>query len=271
MTSALDLIRQSGDILEQMMFADDEFAAQFSLYPQVWARCILPNRKEGTIALTSDRWIRFAERHYTTIVRCWNARTAHADICEQCQSLIDSNDAVAYLKLHQALFAFFCLCGSAVDNLEWTFKVPPVESDDAFQKSKTRHNGHLDLRWFYERRTQFVHKAVVPCFGYAGLAAFDLNMFVDPETRWDSTHPVKIDSIADHVAKLWLQFVEEMKAAWSELLRVVKTVTSVRPSELVLTIQQPASLANFSAAPFTIASGVPSFPGSGNPLYGSSK
>jgi hypothetical protein len=44
---SLDLIRSTGDGLEQQMFNDAAFSGWFTNYPLVWAKCVYPYRTNG--------------------------------------------------------------------------------------------------------------------------------------------------------------------------------------------------------------------------------
>ena len=219
--SGIEFIQSHGDTFERAMFSDVDFAQKFHLYPEVWSKCILPNRRPGTISLADVNWIEFAGRHYTTIIRCWNAWESHKNIVCQCELSIVDSTPLEYLRLHSTLFEFFCLCGSAIDNLGYTFGAKPLECMRAFEETKSRKHGENDLKWFYERRNQFIHSIIVPCFQNDGLPTIDLNLFADSKTVWESERPLDLRSVGDVIEKYWKTFVEEMTAAWSCLLGLV--------------------------------------------------
>jgi len=77
---AIQRIVEHGDILERRFYGDGLFRNDFDLYPVAWCLAIPEERSPGTIALADAQWTEFAERHYSTIVRCWSARAARNDI-----------------------------------------------------------------------------------------------------------------------------------------------------------------------------------------------
>jgi hypothetical protein len=258
----LTLIRSHGDLLERHVFSVDAFANEFSVYPHVWARYVLPNRVPGKFTLTNPDWIRFAERHYSAVIRCWNARCALEKIRKICTESVDRNEACDYLELHEFLIAFFCGAGSAIDNLKYAFAAYPIKCLGAFEKKMRRPGAAINLAWIYDRRTQYVHKAIVPCFGAFGLASFDASFFTDTETKWDQTLPLKVESVADLVDLIWSHFVDEMRSCWCELFDLLKA--NVEDTGAPLTIQpvEPLTLQWSSGTPQT-PHGWPNLPHSG--------
>ncbi len=254
------IIRDQGDLLERRMFSEGEFAEVFSLYPTVWALYVLPNRSPGHLGLANAEWLRFAERHYSCIVRCWMAHTALREIRSLCQSSLDAPTADHHLQLHRLLFDFFCSLGAAIDNMRFSYAAHPVNSVNDFEKAFSRTDIGTSLKCLYERRTQFIHKAIVPCFDRNGLLSLDSALFDDTETRWDQRRPLKISSVADLCDFYWDGFVTEMRSVWSRLLDILKANRPTSVAEIKFSPLQPGELQWSSASP-SWPSGWPNLPG----------
>lgn len=221
---ARESIKEYGDLLERHMYSDDEFAALFSIYPMIWNKHLLPKRTPGTLSLTSDEWQRFAESHYTAVVRCWNAMKNVKRVSETAMENISEFDAAkAQLDFHDAFACFFYFAGAAVDNLRHAFEVRPVQCQSAFESIF----GHdvadgRNLNWFFRRRHQFIHKALVPCVEESKLLSVDVSFFDEIETKWDKPcFTVKLTDAVNLVESLWSQFSAQMHAAWSKLFEML--------------------------------------------------
>jgi hypothetical protein len=228
----LSLLKQYGDLLERTMFKDDQFAGCFSAYPKVWARHILPNRAKEQPTVTTKSWMRLAEHNYTAIVRCWNVKQANLRITEICTHVAANGpDGDLFLALQEALLAFFCCAGGAIDNLRNAFAVEPVCSpktgNATLYESAT---GWGSLKWIYARRTQSVHKVLIPCFLSQGVPHFDASLFIYKETRWDKPAMTDIQSVDDLQTRIWRDFfVPQMNSAWHVLFDHLRTADSSLP------------------------------------------
>ncbi len=220
---ALRRIQVSGDILEQKFFADEEFAKSFDLYPLIWKRHVLPLRKPNSFQLDTDHLhAEFAARHYTTIVRCWMAYTANKDIASHCEAACAEPSVENQLRLHRLLFEFYCSLGAAIDNMEYCYASHPISCVDEFtsiRKNTTKlHPDTLD--WLYDRRTQFIHHTLVPCFYEKDLLHLNEGILENKQGEWDDQTPGKNAEISDLCNSHWRLFVGEMKTCWSKLLRL---------------------------------------------------
>ncbi len=224
---ALEEIQKHGDILERHMYSHGAFATRFSIYPIIWATYLLPERRRASLALTSDEWQRFAEFHYTAIVRCWNTmRTVNRFSDTSASNISEFDPAKAQLDFHDAFACFFYFVGAAVDNLGQAFASPPVRCNTAFESifGHAVHSGR-NLDWFFKRRHQFIHKALVPCVEESELISVDVSFFDEVETEWDKPRPTtKLEDAVGLLDSLWNQFTTEMNAAWSKLLEMLKRV-----------------------------------------------
>lgn len=232
MIEPLELLQNDGDLLERDMFADAEFAKAFCIYPMVWSLYVRPHRKLECLTLVSPEWMRFAERHYSCIVRCWMAYTALREIADVCSNTVDRPTARDHLKLHRLLFEYFCSLGAAIDNLGIAFAEYPIESLNEFNVIYSRHNVEISLKDIFERRHQFIHKAVVPCFNGNGLLSLNASHFGDTEIRWDSPRPLKVQCVSQICDHYWHHFVKEMRAAWSSLLTQLRAAEPSTGAEI---------------------------------------
>jgi hypothetical protein len=245
----LDIIKMQGDLLERHIFKDDEFSAAFDLYPTVWALYILEARGEGTITLADSTWLRFAERHYSTIVRCWMALECRRDLEIIASEAVGSPSAAHHVKVHRLMFEFYCCLGAAIDNLRHTFIAPPIECQAAFDRIYGRSDRSVPLRYLFERRTQFIHKALVPCFNHEGLLSIDASMLKDVETRWDQRQPMVISEVTAICGFHWGEFVMEMRCAWSKLLDLLRSYQPKTTADIDFSPLPPQSLGWGSGSP----------------------
>jgi len=234
---ALQLILVNGDILERKFFSDEDFARSFDLYPLIWKRHVLPLRKPDSFQLDLDNpQSEFAAKHYTTIVRCWMAYAANKEIDSQCLAACESPSAENQLKLHRLLFEFYCTLGAAIDNMEACFELPPISSSSAFTSIRSREPDEESLRWLYDRRTQFVHSTLVPCFYEDELLHLNVGIFISEVGRWIDQRPGKNTEISKLCNSHWGLFVGEMKKCWSTLLTLLpKSFSDVEPCLLPAT------------------------------------
>jgi len=242
MSEAIKRIAEHGDLLERRFYSDREFCSAFDLYPVAWCLVIPQNRAAGTIALADGKWSKFAARHYSTIVRCWSAREAFKEITSTAESAIDDPTADHFIAVHRQLFAFFCSLGAAIDNMRHTFQSPPINNVDAFEAIYSRDTIDYSLEYLYERRTQFIHKAVTPCFSANGLISIDAALFDDTETDWNHPRPIKVTEITTIVEVYWGYFTDEMRAAWSKLIERLKRIAAGSVSEISFPEPTPQQL-----------------------------
>jgi hypothetical protein len=235
-SSPIELLKQFGDLLERHMFAEANFAGEFSVYPEVWSRYILPNRETKQPTITTGSWRRLAEHNYTAIVRCWNTRTALQRITDLCTKMAaEGAAALLLLELHEAIVTFFASAGAAIDNLRRSFEAEPAccsARGDAALRGEGEDMG--SLRWIYERRTQSVHKILVPCYELEGVPSLDVSLFSDTETHWDDAKGIDSWCVASLFEYLWSRFSSQMNGAWAQLFDQLKDKKPpANPEEIV--------------------------------------
>lgn len=227
------LIQQCGDLLERKIFQDADFGTKFCAYPMVWACYILPNRDTLRPTVATRDWMKLAEHNYTAIVRCWNVYCSARRIGDICTRIAaNGSDGEAFLDLHETLCTFFCCSGGAIDNLRATFRCQPISlrgnADDPVCGQSTEWGS---LQWIYDRRTQSVHKVLIPCYKSRGVPCFDTSHFDDSETHWDNAKGIAIQSIDDLIGQIWDRFAIQMNAAWYRLLGHLKETQPSRQAE----------------------------------------
>lgn len=254
-----EILLEQGDLLERKMFSDPTFASSFELYPIIWSLYVLSNRKPGFLKLADSNWLQFAERHYSCIVRCWMAYVTHQDIASLCSEALDSPTAYQHLSLHRLLFQLFCSFGAAIDNLRFAFAAPPIDCPFEFEKIYARDDSEISLKWLYERRTQYIHKSIVPCFDRNGLLSLDASLFDDTETEWFHRRPIQVKSVAELCEWYWSCFVDQMHSSFSKLLELLKNASPATVAEIRFTPLQPSEL-NWGSASPSNPHGLPELP-----------
>ncbi len=223
MATPLEMIRFHGDFLEQGMFADWDFACSFHTYPILWRALVLPNRDPAQPTFTIPKWRNFSAHHYSAIIRCWNACRASHRIMSVCYEAIENPRAGdLYLELQEHYVSFFSAVGAAYDNLQAVFNDAQVDAARAWDQKVGSSSTHGSLRWFYERRTQAVHKIIIPFFEANGLPHFDRSAFRDPDVRWDEYDCTNMYCVAEAMSSLSDKFIHEVGGAWAMLLGILK-------------------------------------------------
>jgi len=180
---------------------------------------------------------------------------------------MDERSAEAFIHMHRLLFEFYCTLGAAIDNMRYTFDAYPVNAVAAFEKIFARDDVVCSLDWLYKRRTQFVHKAIVPCFHENGLISVDAAIFDDVETHWGHSRPIKITEVSQITELHWSHFVGEMRSVWSRLIDLLKAHKGKSIHDIVFFEPIPADVVWSSGTP-EYPYGSPHFPdvdGSGDP------
>jgi hypothetical protein len=229
------ILIEYGDMLEQVMFLDDQFAASFAIYPEVWVRYVLPKRNPYSRTLSTEPWIEFSQHHYTTIVRCWHAWTTRNEILKTCKEMEKQYDQfhLHALSLHSKFVEFFGSIGGAIDNMEKCFNDYPAKCREAFPKCLGSREVPWTLAWLYERRTQAVHMTLVPILEYAGAPCVDMSLFSTEDQAWTQTDYRNVEEISKIIDTAYAAFRSGMTRCWSELYRIMaQKEPTDRPKEL---------------------------------------
>lgn len=221
MSAARDQIREYGDPLEKTIYADDCFAGLFASYAEIWTRVILPNRDPQNPGRTFPEWRPFSESHYSALIRSWNVYSSQRRLTEMATEITGSSGDAAclYLELHREYVTFFCCAGGAIENLETAFTRLPNGSSAGFTRGRKDEWGSLD--WTYDRRTQAVHKIVIPFFDLQGVPHFDAKLFASPDSHWFQNGATDPKCLSDECERIWGKFAGCMAAQWSKLHEIV--------------------------------------------------
>lgn len=216
-----ELAAQYGDVLERVMFGDADFAAIFPVYPEIWCRYVLPYRQMHKGTLTGTKWQEFSEHHYSAIVRCWNARNTCSLIEESCQKIKQySSVGESILRLHAQLLEFFGSMASALDNMEACFK--QIGDTKAFGSCAGNKQSPWSLCWLFERRTQIIHKILIPIAEYSGIPSMDLSLFMDIDKRWDDENNRPVTEVGEITSRALSEFIRGMARCWATLYDLMK-------------------------------------------------
>ena len=222
MSTGRDLIREKGDPLEQTIYEDDCFAGLFVSYAEIWTRVILSNRDQTIPGRTVPEWLSFSELHYSALIRSWNVYSSGRRLTEIATEIAGSSGDAAclYLQLHKEYVAFFCCAGGAIENLDGAFASLPDAPPAQFKRGLE--DEWASLEWIYKRRTQAVHKIVIPFFDLNGVPHFDAKLFADPDSRWFDNDVIDPQCLSDECERIWNKFAGQMAAQWSGLHDIVK-------------------------------------------------
>ncbi|MBI3843528.1 MAG: hypothetical protein HY292_02705 [Planctomycetes bacterium] len=254
---AVGMILGHGDLLEQAVFADSEISNRLYAYAQVWMEFVLPHRLPDNPGRVQPEWMLLAQHNYTAMVRCQGVKLAYDRIIDSCARVLeDSEPGLQLLALHEASSSFFANAGACVDNLEQCFAVEPLRlSGLNIIRSK-----YPDLDCIYDRRTQFVHKIVVPCFlkthsnGTKELAV-DVDCLQSKQSTWDAATPNgQVTSVDKYYRGVFEQFLVAVGDGWQILYSKLKDDQARRgvsrtPSPPVLPIQGSPSWPATSGSP----------------------
>jgi hypothetical protein len=223
--SAADLIRAYGDDLEKVIYADDAFACQFKFYALLWAGHILPNRQEGTLSV-KPYWSSLAECSYSAIVRCWNTYESKRSIAVLCVSIIDRPSPATLLALHGELAKFFWCAGAAIDNIMSAYQASPacLENTQILADRET----FGSLGWFFDRRSQYIHKITVPLQIINDLAHVNPEHYKAKSVSWQEIAYVNPKEVSQMVEEAWILFCRHMNNAWA---RLYSHLSAVQPKK----------------------------------------
>lgn len=236
-----DHICLHGDLLERHIFASEEFASAFDLYPIVWTRHVLPNRESGRIGAV-PAWRAFAQHHYAAIIRCWSMFETKNTIAERARSWDKSTPSI--LRFHADLVSYYTFSGSVIDNLDKCFKA--LGSRQSAKEVE-------ELGVSFDRRNKEVHDGIRPIFDFCGSPAFDASLYSMQHKLWEDG-TAELTELSRWIEDEWVSFIKGTRAAWSQLLTTLQT----SPHVPVATAKLP-SLLDLPPATSHAGSGQPDF------------
>jgi hypothetical protein len=225
MANSLLLLRSDGDAVEKFACDEASIAPLIGQYAAIWANYVRPKRMPGNPALIEGPIADLAERHYTALVRLLGALGAAKRASDACIELASGATAGSSVVVVQSeLLTFFSSAGAAVENLEAAYAAPPIGSKSALMPNPSDVFG--SPKWFYDRRTQYVHKRLLPIFEIDGVLHIDTEHFFDKEVKWnDSTH--KVHELSASVENLASLLVAGLVTGWSQLYKRLRSAAPV--------------------------------------------
>jgi len=223
MADTIGILAKRGDPLEREICKHSPLRVVLQPYAEIWLDHVYC-RRESDGTRVPDEWMNFAGSHYTALLRVYHAyqrllriqQLALADVTlEECGKVL--------LEVHHECASFWEHVGSAIENLSHVLEdcVPPIfESREGLKFLQEK---YPDLKYAYDRRTQFIHYRVVPAAVHGGTVVFRYRRtelaqrHLEPkETRWDLAYDERVP-IGDHFSKEWQRFLNTATNAWHYL------------------------------------------------------
>lgn len=209
---------EGGDSLEVLMFSDPYFRTAFENYAVVWEKYVFSQRPDKSkIEYVNQDWREFAQRNYTSIVRCWNAWEAFKRI----QIAISAgNNIERSLTLHGELANFFAMARAAIENLHEAFVDRKIVSKDDWKHVSQFGINYPNIGWIHNFRNDLLHNRLLPID--FRLPTFPVDFTLIPATRTNKSTPwdkgkgqfVPLKQVVEDV---WRVFPTEMNQLWLTL------------------------------------------------------
>jgi hypothetical protein len=221
----LAALSKYGDALERAIIeeARDDLLLILQPYAHVWVNHVLPKRVNGDVCRITPEWSPFAARHYTALVRTYNAWSALRRLNQLCDAEGLPDYGALLVNVQDLCAGFWWNLGAAIDNFCQSLPSSPIrelksKNIDYFRARSS------ELRYTYSRRTQFIHAPIVPLGVEHGTPAFNFYHLdnddhdpdnLDENTDWEITnHSAQDLSFYD---RSWDQFLKCLSEAWWHL------------------------------------------------------
>jgi hypothetical protein len=244
-------LEKDGDPLEILICqARDQLFPVLSPYARVWAQHVFP-RRVGDGSLLVDEWMPFGSDHYTALIRLHHAYCAKGRLlalCKKAEEVKDrkptADDYALLLHVHATCAAFWENLGSAIDNFAHVWddarrillgnaKNPgTTEGDEPIAFKGISADRYPLLNYAYDRRTQFIHSALVPKRFVDGMVVFNLRHYDDKATDWLPETEV-IEAVDAQIVKEWEAVLKELGLAWERLFSWLQSKDKKRPEAKV--------------------------------------
>lgn len=232
---ALQLLQEKGDPLEIVISqCRDALFPVLSPYARIWCNHII-HRRVGDGSRLVDEWMAFGSDHYTSLIRLYHAFSAKESLLNQCKRAeackgreLTSDDYTLLLEVHATCAAFWENLGSTVDNLAHAWddarrillgnakKPGATEDDEQFSFKAISRERYSMLNYAYDRRTQFIHSALVPKRLEDGIIAFNLRHYDSERTDW-LTGADECEFVEKKISDDWTAVLKELGQAWERL------------------------------------------------------
>ena len=227
---SLTLLASEGDEIEKLAVESEALAPLTGYYAAIWANYVLPRRNTSNPALIEQPFTDFAELHYTALTRLLCAQQAVDRIGPLClDALASKRPAEQILAVQASLLTFFACTGAAVENLEKAYEAKPFGGEKLFTEPADVEG---TPKWYYDRRTQYLHERLVPVFTMDGLLHVDVSVFATKSVAWRHRYQ-NLQEITSCVERLSSQSVAGLASGWARMythLREVVPVQTVPPS-----------------------------------------
>lgn len=216
---SIEQLRKCGDTLECHMFADPIFCQWFEGYAKVWSQHVQNRRKEvdGVVSI-EPAWEEFAQKNYTAIVRCWNARI----IQQQILAIIGNKPGPSgQLELHGLLASFFALTRVALENLVEAFVSRGLVSENKWTHVKEM-SGEVfpNLGWIRHMRHELLHDRLLPIW-ISDNNEYVIDGGLIPSRSGESASwhegPGSWMSLKEFVNEVWAVYPKQMNDQWNLL------------------------------------------------------
>lgn len=216
MSDRFSLLQANGDPFERIIAQCDELSGVLHPYAEIWSSFILP-RRVGDGSMVEEKWIPFASSHYTALIRLHHACNAKNALLKLCENIGSENGYELLLNAHADWSAFWENLGSVVDNLKHVRKEAGklMSANDSSDEYEVGHE-NLTLKFAYDRRTQFIHKAIVPAMVVEGMVVFNTAHYDDEQTNWH-IEKQNIDSLDSRIHTDWADTLKELHNEWNAL------------------------------------------------------
>jgi len=227
---ALMTLASEGDEIEKLATENTALSPVAGYYAVIWANYVLPRRNASNPAFIDQPVTDFAELHYTALTRLLCAQQSVERLGPLClQALASTQPAKEILEVQASLLTFFACTGAAVENLEKAYEAKPCEGSDLFTESADVQG---TPKWFYDRRTQYLHKRLVPVFLLDGLLHLDSTVFASKSVVWQQESQ-NVQEITGFIEKLSTQAVTGLASGWARMytrLREVAPIQNIPPA-----------------------------------------
>jgi hypothetical protein len=116
---------------------------------------------------------------------------------------------------------FGCV-GAVVENLEKAFEAAPIRSAQRLFTVGGDIVGSAN--WFYDRRTQYLHKKLIPIFLISGVPHLDVSVYAGKNVDWKIDVPEAAD-LTTMIPHLTASLMESLAAGWAQLHSCLRQAT----------------------------------------------